>query len=243
MKKTLVSFLLLLSALSTAAAQSAGEPYRAYQIAANSESIGDYMNLFSRDMLMIDVGRRFEGTEAVRSWALAEVIPHGDSFRYLKTLASGKSYSKTLVRWLNFEALYYFWTDDSGKIRKMSLQYTRVGETPSRDVYAGLPAAVQLYFDGIRSGMDGMLEEAFTDSPSLRVVSRNFDGRAGILRFAGREVYGGEYELVELLESRPDYVSLHLRFKPKGWSRPEPDAVYRFYLKDGLIQRMDLQYK
>lgn len=243
MEKILIPFFLLLWALSSVAAQSADEPFMAYQIAANSESINDYMNLFSRDMVMIDVGRRFDSPEDIRRWALAEVIPHGDTFRYIRTMASARGYYKTWVRWLSWEALYYFWTDDSGKIRKMSLQYARVGETPSQDVYADLPAAVQLYFDGIRSGMDGMLGEAFTDSPSLRVVSRSFDGRAGILRFAKDEVYGGEYELIEVLESRPDYVSVHLRFKPRGWGRPEPDAVYEFYLKDGLIQRMDLQYK
>jgi hypothetical protein len=243
LRRFLISFLIIPITVSGLGAEDLPEPFLAYQKATNSRSIENYMELFSPDMVMIDVGRSFDSPEEIRRWAMREVIPQGETFRYLRTLTSREHYWMTRVRWLSFEALYYFWTNEANRIRKMSLQYPRVGETPSQEVYAKLPSAVQLYFDGIRSGMDGMLEEAFTASPNLNVVNRDFAGREGILRFARNEVYGGEYELVELLQSRIDFVSLHLRFKPKNWSQFEPDAIYDFSLKDGLIQRMDLQYK
>lgn len=34
-----------------------------------------------------------------------------------------ENYAKTLVKWMVWEAHYFYWWDDSGKITKMSLQY------------------------------------------------------------------------------------------------------------------------
>jgi hypothetical protein len=72
---------------------------------------------------MVDVNRSFEGHEAIRSWALREVIPGGDSFRHREILEGDGGYAKTEVNWAAWVAHYHYWWDASGKITKMSLQY------------------------------------------------------------------------------------------------------------------------
>jgi hypothetical protein len=75
------------------------------------------------------------------------------------------------------------------------------------------------------------------------VVSRPFNGREGIRRFARSEVFGGRYELVNLIQADQDEVLVHLRFTPRGGSTPEPDAIYRFQMEGSRIRYMDLQYR
>ena len=88
-----------------------------------------------------------------------------------------------------------------------------------------------------------MLDECFTQDPVLTVVSRTFTGRDGIRSFAEGEVFGGQYELVNLESLTEGEVVVHLRFTPQGWSRPEPDAIYRFTMAGDRIASMDLQYR
>jgi hypothetical protein len=139
--------------------------------------------------------------------------------------------------------LYYFWTADSGKIRKMSLQYQDVGTTDRSAVYRRLPPNVALYFDAVKAESVDMLDECFAAVPKLRVVSRAFEGREGIRRFARSEVFGGRYELLDLVRADEDQVLIHLRFTPRGSANPEPDAIYRFEMEGSRIRSMDLQYK
>lgn len=214
-----------------------------YQHAANSENISMYMKLFSPDMIMIDVGRVFDSHSEIRTWALGEVIPNGSSFKPLEVLVESAGYYKTMVKWMRWEVLYYFWTNESGKIRKMSLQYQQTGSTGINSVYNALPPSVSLYFDSIKSGSLDMLDECFTGRPSLTVVSRTFTGLKEIRRFVDTEVLGGEYQLMDLIEESPQRISIHLKFTPAGWSRPEPDAIYTFYMEGSRIKSMDLQYK
>jgi hypothetical protein len=95
----------------------------AYEMAANAEDIEQYMDIFTDDARMVDVSRVFRGKEKIRSWALREVIPHGDSFRVLSIVEQKEGYAQTVVKWMSWEAYYYFWWDGNDKITKMSLQY------------------------------------------------------------------------------------------------------------------------
>ncbi|MDA4848438.1 YybH family protein [Hoeflea poritis] len=94
-----------------------------YQTATNSKDINAYMACFAEDAVMIDVGRTFEGQDAIRTWALREVIKGGDSFRHREILEAGDGYAKTEVNWATWVVHYFYWWDKDGKITKMSLQY------------------------------------------------------------------------------------------------------------------------
>ncbi len=94
-----------------------------YRDASNAKDIDAYVSCFTPDAEMIDVSRRFVGHDAIRDWALREVIPHGDSFAHRKILESGSGYAKTEVAWLRWVVHYSYWWGADGKIVRMSLQY------------------------------------------------------------------------------------------------------------------------
>ena len=94
-----------------------------YQFATTARDIDTYMACFTPDAVMVDVSRTFEGQDAIRAWALREVIPGGDSFRHREVLESDEGYAKTEVNWASWVAHYHYWWDADGKITKMSLQY------------------------------------------------------------------------------------------------------------------------
>jgi len=94
-----------------------------YQTAANAEDIDAYIDCFTPDAEMLDVSRVFNGADAIRAWALREVIPSGDAFRHRRILESAPGYAKTEVQWLSWVAHYHYWWNATGKITKMSLQY------------------------------------------------------------------------------------------------------------------------
>ena len=81
------------------------------------------MSCFTDDAEMINVSRTFRGREAIRSWALREVIPAGDTFNHREILERDDGYAKTEVNWLSWIVHYSYWWDESGKITRMSLQY------------------------------------------------------------------------------------------------------------------------
>ena len=45
-----------------------------YQTSSNAKDIDAYINCFTEDAEMIDVSRTFNGHDAIRAWALREVI-------------------------------------------------------------------------------------------------------------------------------------------------------------------------
>lgn len=94
-----------------------------YQTATQSKNIDAYMACFADDVEMVDVNRTFTGKDALRQWALREVIPYGDQFTHLQILTDDKNTAKTLVQWMSWKAHYYYWWNKDGKISKMSLQY------------------------------------------------------------------------------------------------------------------------
>lgn len=94
-----------------------------YQSATQSKNIDAYMACFADGVEMVDVSRTFTGKDALRQWALSEVIPYGERFTHLDILDSDNNTAKTLVQWMSWKAHYDYWWDDAGKITKMSLQY------------------------------------------------------------------------------------------------------------------------
>ena len=67
--------------LPTAKAEDLPTAISCYQDSTNAKDIDAYMACFTPDAEMIDVSRTFTGHEAIRAWALREVISHGDTFR------------------------------------------------------------------------------------------------------------------------------------------------------------------
>ncbi|NKW78520.1 nuclear transport factor 2 family protein [Rhodobacteraceae bacterium R_SAG7] len=94
-----------------------------YQDSANAKDIDAYMGCFTSDAEMIDVSRSFNGAEAIRAWALREVIPDGDTFSHREILEQQEGYAKTEVNWLSWIVHYSYWWNEEGQITRMSLQY------------------------------------------------------------------------------------------------------------------------
>ncbi|PSL19382.1 nuclear transport factor 2 family protein [Shimia abyssi] len=94
-----------------------------YESSTNAKDIDAYMACFTQDAEMIDVSRTFNGQDAIRAWALREVIPQGENFAHRKILESDSGYAKTEVNWLSWVVHYSYWWDAEGKITTMSLQY------------------------------------------------------------------------------------------------------------------------
>lgn len=106
-----------------AAAEPLPKAIECYRTATNSKDIEAYMACFTEDAVMIDVGRTFVGHDAIRPWALREVIGHGETFAHRKILDAAPGYAKTEVNWLSWVVHYSYWWDHDGRITKMSLQY------------------------------------------------------------------------------------------------------------------------
>lgn len=109
--------------VNSAWSESFPEAIKCYRKSTQSKDIGAYMNCFADNPTIIDVNRTLEGKKAIRVWALREVIPHGDEFKHKEILEQKQNYAKTLVRWMVWDAHYYYWWNDNAKITKMSLQY------------------------------------------------------------------------------------------------------------------------
>ncbi|NOU58307.1 hypothetical protein [Marinifilum caeruleilacunae] len=95
----------------------------AYQTGANSEDIDTYMDAFADSISILDVNREISGRDNVRTWALNEVIPNGETFQHRRILEQSDGYAKTEVNWLSWVVHYYYWWDENNKITRMSLQY------------------------------------------------------------------------------------------------------------------------
>lgn len=103
--------------------QNIPEAILAYQKATNSKDIEAYINIFADNAEMVDVDRVFKGKSDIKKWALREVIPHGETFKFLSIVEQKRGYAQTIVHWMTWDAYYYFWWNDKGEIVKMSLQY------------------------------------------------------------------------------------------------------------------------
>ena len=124
LRSTLLTCALLASTATTASASDAlPTAIACYQTNTNAKDIDAYLSCFTPDAEMIDVSRTFSGHEAIRTWAMREVIPKGDAFTHRKILDSKPGYAQTEVQWLSWVVHYFYWWNDDGKITKMSLQY------------------------------------------------------------------------------------------------------------------------
>lgn len=123
MKKTVILALGLLFAGPAMAEDKLPQAIDCYQSATNAKHIDAYMGCFTKDAVMIDVSRTFTGQDAIRNWALAEVIGSGQSFKHRKILEQSEGFAKTEINWLSWVAHYSYWWNEDGKITKMSLQY------------------------------------------------------------------------------------------------------------------------
>lgn len=99
------------------------EAILAYQKGANSKNIDTYMSAFADEITILDVTREINGKDNVRTWAINEVIPHGETFKHRRILEQSEGYAKTEVNWLSWVVHYYYWWDKENKITRMSLQY------------------------------------------------------------------------------------------------------------------------
>ncbi|WP_025772067.1 nuclear transport factor 2 family protein [Thioalkalivibrio sp. HK1] len=72
-----------------------------YSESTNAKDIDAYMACFKEDAEMIDVSRTFNGHDAIRAWAIREVIGSGQTFRHRKIIEASEGYAKTEVNWLS----------------------------------------------------------------------------------------------------------------------------------------------
>ena len=79
-----------------------------YQAATNAQDIDAYMACFGDDAVMVDVNRTITGRDAIRAWALREVIGNGSSFRHRRILENDAGYAKTEVNWLSWVVHYSY---------------------------------------------------------------------------------------------------------------------------------------
>lgn len=98
LKRTLLALLLLAPPLQAGDLPTA---IACYGDSANAKDIDAYMACFTADAEMIDVSRTITGHDAIRAWALREVISHGDTFRHRRILEISEGYAKTEVNWLS----------------------------------------------------------------------------------------------------------------------------------------------
>lgn len=115
--------LALAVSITSAMAEELPQAISCYQASTNAKDIDAYVGCFTTDAEMIDVSRTFKGHEAIRKWALREVIPSGEAFTHRKILESDDGYAKTEVKWLSWVVHYSYWWNEGGKITNMSLQY------------------------------------------------------------------------------------------------------------------------
>lgn len=118
-----LKILLSVVLLNSTYAQTMPKVIECYRNSTQSKDIDAHMKCFVDNPTIIDVSRTLEGSESIRNWALREVIPNGDQFKHREILEQKENYAKTLVRWMIWNAHYFYWWNDSGKIIKMSLQY------------------------------------------------------------------------------------------------------------------------
>ena len=89
----------------------------------NAKVIEACMSCFTADAEMIDVSRTIAGQDAIRAWALREVIPGGETLGHRRILEQGTDCAKTEANWLSRVVHYTYLWDEAGKISRMSLQY------------------------------------------------------------------------------------------------------------------------
>ena len=122
-RNTIASILCAAATAVPAFAEDLPQAITCYEQSTNAKDIDAYLSCFTPDAEMIDVSRTFVGHDAIRTWALREVISRGDTFRHREILERSEGYAKTEVNWMSWIVHYFYWWNEDGKITRMSLQY------------------------------------------------------------------------------------------------------------------------
>jgi len=69
-----------------------------------------------------------------------------------------------------------------------------------------------------------------------------FNGPQEVAAFAARDIWGGKYKVEKVFKQRITEI-VHCRFRPKGWSSPEPPIEYQFQTKNGKIINWQGKYR
>lgn len=96
-----------------------------YVAAVNSEDLEQVLGCFAEAAVVIDVTRRFEGSEAIRGWAERELI--GGRVSVISVESRGPDLYRCLVTWSArgggaFRAWYTF-AVEGGRIRSLQFEY------------------------------------------------------------------------------------------------------------------------
>ncbi|GGU54092.1 nuclear transport factor 2 family protein [Streptomyces lavendofoliae] len=117
---------------------------------------------------------------------------------------------------------------------------SRVRESaPAGDDSDAVDPAAQAYVDAVAAEDLDALVAAFHPDAELTDVGRRFDGHDEIRRWADNEVIGGR---LTVLKNTPksNGTTLLVRFAPGGTGGFE--ANYEFDVRDGRIEKLNLQY-
>ena len=105
-----------------------------------------------------------------------------------------------------------------------------------------IPEQAQCYFSAAAASDSAALAKCFQQKAVIIDVSREISGLDQILIWAEREVFGGRYEVLDIVSKPEKGIKLLIRFIPPGYSGDGFKAHYTFEFEDGKISRMNLQY-
>ncbi|MGK5553643.1 MBL fold metallo-hydrolase [Actinomadura kijaniata] len=110
----------------------------------------------------------------------------------------------------------------------------------TREQADGLSAPVSAYVAAVNGRNLDALAGAFASDAELVDVGRRFTGRAAIRAWAENEVIGGRLTVTKVVEDRPGYQRLLVRFAPGGSGGF--DAYYAFTVNGSSITKAELTY-
>ena len=119
--------------------------------------------------------------------------------------------------------------------------WVATAETKYEIAPESIAAPAKCYFDAAGKSDLNALQGCFRDDAVIIDVSRKIAGIKAISRWAQNEVFGGRYEVLQIVSRDADTLKLLIRFAPQGYSQGFK-AHYSFEFRDGKIAKMDLQY-
>jgi hypothetical protein len=118
-------------------------------------------------------------------------------------------------------------------------------ETDNQITVENIPAPAKCYFDAIAKKDLNVLADFFQIDAVIIDVNREITGIRAIRNWAEDEVFGGRYEILEIVSQKKGSIKLLIRFVPPGlWGKLSKGfkAHYTFEFSNGKIIKMDLQY-
>ena len=119
--------------------------------------------------------------------------------------------------------------------------YVATAQTKYEISPESIAAPARCYFDAAGKSDLNTLRGCFRDDAVIIDVSRKIAGIEAISHWAQNEVFGGRYEILQIVSQEKDALKLLIRFAPQGYSQGFK-AHYTFEFSDGKIVKMDLQY-